>query len=161
MILLLTLAWAGKLDDGWRGIPYGLATNVATKPTAECKATPEEEVLWGCKEEVAGIPVEVAYMGAEGWYTGVIISAHGYTNCSTLFSTLKAAWNVPFTEKKYASGLLPDGFWNLMVHETTTSGAWNYNEYSGNCSAFTVNTELSERIEAKKAERARAAAEAL
>ena len=48
-----------------------------------------------------------------------------------------------------------------MGHKTHTSAAWSYNKYNGECSASTMNAGLSARIEAKKAERAKAAAEAL
>jgi len=162
MILLITLALAGKLEDGWRGIPYGPAEVLATAPTAKCTKGIENGVRWECRETVADVPVTVSYMADEGIYVGVTIEAEGYAACRTLFDTLQAAWKVPFTQEwEHASGVLPDGFWNLMKSETSTYGSWDYNEYSYKCSALTMTTSLMEVVASKKKAAAAAAAEAL
>lgn len=162
MILFITLALAGKLEDGWRGIPYGPAEVLATAPTADCVKGTLPAVKWECRETVADVPVVVAYMAEEGIYESVVIEANGYAACQTLFTTLQAAWAVPFTPREeHASGILPDGFWNLMRFRTTTSGTWNFNEYSGKCLAITVNFNLDEQITARKKIAAEFAAEAL
>ena len=161
MILLVTLALAGKLEDGWRGIPYGPAEVLATAPTADCVKDAEPAVKWLCRETVADVTVFVSYMAEEGIYSGVVIKANGYTACQTLFTTLQAAWAVPFTSAKYASDILPNGFWNLTRFRTTTSGTWDFNEYSSKCEAITVNFKLAEQITARKKISAEFAAEAL
>lgn len=161
MILLSTLALAGKLEDGWRGIPYGPAEVLATAPTADCTKDTEPGVRWVCRETVADVSVTVSYMADEGIYAGVVIEAEGYATCQTLFATLQAAWKVPFTEEEHASSVLPDGFWNLMKYKTATSGAWDYNRYTSKCKAVTMNTSLTEVVAAKKKAAAAAAAEAL
>ncbi len=161
MILLFSLALAGKLEDGWRGIPYGPASVLDTAPTSSCTRTDEPGVLWACQEDIASVPVNVFYMASDGWYHGVSINAVGFAACSTVFATLKAAWDAPWGPKEYASGSLPDGFWNLMVYQKTTSAAWTYNPYSHACSAFTMNAGISAKIDAIKKARAALAAEAL
>lgn len=161
ILLAITLAVAGKLEDGWRGIPYGPASVLDTAPTDSCRKADDHSVLWACQEQVADVPVTVYYMGSEGWYHGVTLRAVGFSECATLFTTLTAAWDAPWTEKEYASGPLPDGWWNLMASNKRTSAAWTYNRYSDTCSAFTMNRGISAKIDAKKAERAASAAESL
>jgi hypothetical protein len=161
-LLLLSTATAGKLSDGWHGLPYGPASVLETAPTSVCTRTPEATVAWICDETIGGAPVKVHYMADEGWFTGVMIKAESYASCSVLFDVLTAAWKVPFTPKsEYDKGLLPDGFWNLMAYKRETAAAWHYNTYSDTCSASTMNTGLSALIEAAKAKRAAAAAESL
>jgi hypothetical protein len=161
MILLITLALAGKLEDGWRGIPYGPAEVLATAPTADCVKGTAPAVKWLCRETVADVPVVVAYMAEEGIYESVVIEANGYAACQTLFTTLQAAWAVPFTPEEHASDILPNGFWNLTRFKTTTSGVWDFNEYSRKCKAITINSKLDEQITARKKIAAEFAAEAL
>jgi len=158
MILLITLALAGKLEDGWRGIPYGPAEVLATAPTAKCTKGIANGVRWECRETVSDVPVTVYYMADEGLYTGVMINAKGYSACTVLFDTLTVAWSVPFTEKQYASGVLPDGFWNLSGYNGTTVAAWSYNQFSDECHASTSNTRLTDVIAAKKKAKAQDAA---
>lgn len=162
MILLITLALAGKLEDGWRGIPYGPAAVLDTAPTSDCTKDTEPGVLWVCRETVADVPVTVSYMADEGIYTGVMINAKGYSACKVLFDTLTVAWPMPFTqESEYDRSTIPDGFWNLSRYKVTTAAAWSYNQFSGECHASTLNARLTEVVAAKKKAAAAAAAEAL
>lgn len=158
-LILITSALAGKLEDGWRGIPYGDASVLTTAPTASCRAAPEPGTLWVCDELVGGAPVSVTYIGSDGLYVGVMIRAKGYTDCKVLFDTVTAAWSVPFTKQsEYDRSVLPDGFWNLSRYRTTTAAAWEYNQFTGACHASTLNAKLTEVIDAAKARRASDAA---
>lgn len=161
ILALFSLAFAGKLQEGWRGIPYGPNTVLSVNPTADCTPYPEPIVRWACKEEIGGIPVEVSYLDDEGYFVGVIIHAQGYSACATVFSTLSAAWKVPFTVQRASSSALPDGFWNLSRYKTETSAMWSYNPYSGAGSASTMNDNLNALVKTRKAAKAAAAAESL
>lgn len=162
LLLQIETAFAGKLADGWHGLPYGSATVLATAPTADCVRIDDATVAWQCHETIGGVPVEVDYMAEEGWFLGVMLKTQGYANCSTLFGVLTVAWTVPFSPKNsYDKSALADGFWNVMRYKTETSAAWTYNRYSDACSASTINAGLSGLVDVAKAKKAAAAAEAL
>lgn len=158
-LILITSALAGKLEDGWRGIPYGDASVLTTAPTASCRAAPEPGTLWVCDELVGGVPITVAYIGSDGLYVSVMIRAKGYPDCRVLFDTLTAAWSVPFSKRSdYDHGVLPDGFWNLHRYTTATAAAWTYNQFSGECLAATLTERLTKQLDEVKARRASDAA---
>ena len=160
MLVLFTLAHADKLQDGWRGRAYGDPSSIAEAPGADCDPNPEEGVRWRCRETVGSTPIVVAYMVSEDLFSSVMISANGYADCSALFGALSVAW-VKFTPNEHASGSLPDGYWNLMRYKTEVIGSWHYNQFSGKCTATALSGPLQTIIESRRAEKAKAAAEAL
>lgn len=161
LLALLPLAFAGRLDDGWRGTPYGPAENMAQPPNPDCVANPEPSVGWRCPERVGDAAVSVSYLVDEGRYFGVIVECQGYADCAILREAVHAAWSVPFTPKHDRdTSVLPDGFWQLSaVSRDGVSAVWAYNRYSGKGSASVFHTGLVKQVEAaRKARAARAGA---
>lgn len=155
MILLIPLAVAGKLEDGWRGRPFGFADEPIAAPGDACISNPEPGVRWRCSETIGTETVTVAYMVQEGIYSSVLIECHGFSSCASVLDTVTAAWGKPFSVKEY--GTLPDRYWSdgLVV------GAWSYNQFSDSGTALMSHTEWFAAIKAKQAAKARAAADDL
>ena len=162
MILLFAAALAGKLDDGWRGIPYGPASRLDAQPQPDCTFQPEPTVRWTCREQVGGASIVAHYMVDEGLYNGVMLDCRGFAACDELFRVVSAAWSVPFTKKAYASGVLPDGFWQLSAASTGgVVAAWSYNRFTDAATLTVIHMGLLHQIEAIQAARAAKAAEGL
>jgi len=162
LLLLVPFANAGKLSDGWRGHPYGLAGGpgdfLSQAPTENCTPDPESGVRWRCSESIGGAPVEVNYMLATelgGVFTGVVIQCKGYLVCTTVIDTLMAAWGKPFRIDEY--GQIPDRTWA----DGSVLAGWEYNQFSDSGTANTFDKVIYERIKAVQAAKARAAADAL
>lgn len=151
---LFGLALAGKLEAGWRGIPYGDATVIEKQPTANCIANPEPYVRWRCIEPVGGQDVTVSYMVSYGIYTGVYISCKGFTQCEAFFRTVSAAWiDSPFTPGKGAYGALPNGFFGISAFaskQSTTCASWNFNPFTDEGSINTMQMILIQEVERRK-----------
>lgn len=93
LVLATSTAHAGKLADGFRGIPYGPVGEEFLKATeAGCIEAPEPNVLWQCPGTIAEVPVTINYMGAHGLYSGVHITGKGYANKEKLLAVLVQAW---------------------------------------------------------------------
>lgn len=155
MMFLVHVAFAGKLADGWRGHPYGSIAWLAEPPFEGCAKDPGTGVAWNCSEDVGGVTVAVAYMVEEGTYTGVRIQCDGYLNCSTLRTTLIAAWGKPLVAKEY--GQLPDMTWadgNVLC-------GWQYNQFSEAGSATVFDKVIYDRMKRKKEASAAEAAKGL
>jgi hypothetical protein len=152
LLLLVSIANAGKLQDGWRGHPYGDSAWLDKAPFEGCKPHAEDGVRWLCDEIVGGQPVAVAYMVAEGFYTGIVLRCNGYVLCKTVLETLGAAWGRPFSIEEYGS--LPERFWR----DGTAMGSWDYNQFSEIGTATTFDSVIHERVDAIKAAKAKSAA---
>ena len=155
LLLLSALAVAGKLADGWRGRPFGPAETIADPPGASCVANPAAGVRWRCDERVGDAPVRVSYQVDEGTFLSVLITCEGYTACSTVLDTLSAAWGPPHT--KHENEVLSLRFWS----DGASVGGWQYDQLSKSGVAVAHDTEVTAKVKAAKAARARAAAEEL
>ena len=152
LLLLASTANAGKLQDGWRGHPYGDSAWLDKAPSEGCRPNAEAGVRWLCDEIVGGQPVVVAYMVAEGFYTGIVLRCKGYVLCKTVLETLGAAWGRPFSIEEY--GQLPERFWR----DGTSIGGWDYNQFSDVGTATTFDSVIEERVDSIKAAKAKSAA---
>jgi hypothetical protein len=161
-LLLCALSFAGKLEAGWRGIPYGDAAVLQTPPTEDCKAAPEPGVAWTCRELVGPARITVSYMVDKGVYSGVYIQCKSYSDCSTLFAAISAAWvDTPFVPKSGSSGSLSDGFFNLLHARDGVCAAWTYNPYTYGGSVVVVDAVAYNRAAAIKNTEAIKASEGL
>ena len=156
---LLSVAHAGKLANGWRGHPYGLAGGpgdfLSRAPAENCTPDPEPGVRWLCPESVGGAPAEVNYMLAPemgGAFTGIVLRCKGYASCATVLDTLMAAWGKPSRTEEY--GPLPDRTWA----DGSVLAGWEYNQFSDTGTATAFDKVLYERIKAVKASKAQDAA---
>ena len=159
ILLMSSAALAGKLENGWRGIPYGPAEVLEKAPGMTCLENPEAGVRWKCAERVADVSVESAYMVDHGFYTGVNLTCHGYADCRVLYDTVTAAWAVPFTRKRESdASALADGFFNLAAAKTGVCASWEFNDYTNVGTLLVIDMVLAHRVESlRKAEAARAA----
>ena len=155
MSLLIPLAVAGKLEDGWRGRPFGPTGEPIAAPGDACISSPESGVRWRCSETIGTETVTVAYMVQEGIYSSVLIECNGFSSCSSVLDTVTAAWGKPFSVKEY--GTLPDRYWS----DGLVIGAWSYNQFSTKGTAIMSHTEWFAAIKAKEAAKARTAADDL
>ena len=152
MILIASLALAGKLADGWRGHEFGDSKWMVNAPSEGCVQNPEAEVAWRCYEKAGEAEFTANYMVEGDTYTGVPLQCKEYTNCAALRSVLLAAWGRPFSVKDY--GTLPDTMWG---DENVLAG-WSYNQFLKAGTVTVFDKEIYDRLDrAKKAEAAKAA----
>lgn len=71
-LLATPAAHAGKLADGYRGIPFGGAEAVKEKPLPSC-IRGEDPVRWTCDTTLGGMPVNVGFMVESGIYSHYLI----------------------------------------------------------------------------------------
>jgi hypothetical protein len=146
---LLLPAQAGKLADGFRGLPFGDASVAATQPLDDCLAGDVEGVLWLCTSTIGSSPVVVAYMGGDGLFTGVYITAQGYEHRAPLLAAMQGAWGAGIE-----GGARIDRIWR----DGTVIGSFKHNRYSGETAVAIYDTAVSKEQKARAAARARKAA---
>jgi hypothetical protein len=154
LLLASIPAQAGKLAEGFRGIPFGDAAPLATAPMDGCSPKPEPSVEWNCSTTIGDVPVTVAYMVQEGLFTGVFIITEDFGNADTLFKTLQAAWGKGRKTNDWQDGSLPDWSWS----DGGVYGSFRYNEYSNKASVIAFDARLSAKADAIKAEKAKSGA---
>jgi len=84
-----TPALAGKLADGFRGIPYGPSSVIAESPLPGCVSDAAVGVQWQCDTTIGDAQVKVRYMADEGLFYGIFVKAQGYVNSEALISVLQ------------------------------------------------------------------------
>lgn len=152
--LLTPSAFAGKLAEGFRGIPYGPASVLDVAPGEGCAANTEMSVRWMCTVQLGEASVQVAYMVQEGLFFGVVIHATGYGNASAFFDVLTAGYGAGTAANTYDSSRLADRRWQ----DGNASGSWDYNKFSDEGKFIAYDQTLMAKIKAAEAARAKAAA---
>lgn len=153
-LVLTGSAAAGKLAEGFRGIPYGDATSLADAPSETCVADPEPDVRWGCDDKIGDVPVTISYMVSGDLFIGVAISTTSYAHADALFKTLQVAWGRGRKQRDYDTSALPDWAWA----DRTALGSFKYNQYSDECRVLAFDRKVHEQAEAAKVEKAKAGA---
>lgn len=160
MVLLLALAHAEGLQDGWRNIAYGPAIVVVTAPQEDCVPYTAPAVRWTCRERVWGVPVLVDYVVQEDIYTGIVMHVEGYGNCTKVREVLDAAWRVPFVREGGPDvGKLSAGTWNLGNYKTEITASWRYDVFNRRCTVATASAEIAQQVQERRAAKASAASE--
>ena len=134
MMLTLTMvggmasvpAHAGKLAEGFRGVPWGDAAPLVEPPAEGCARDPEPGIKWRCPITVGGVPVVAAWAVEHSLFNAVVVSVEGFNEADKLFNVLQAAYGKGRKENEYQSGSLPDWRWRDGV---VTAG-WSYNRFS-------------------------------
>ena len=137
---------------GWRGVPFGPDSVLATPPGTSCVAAPERGVYWRCVEPIGEYSYSVSYMGEEDLFTGVYVQCTGYLACTHLYTVLTAAWAPTLFTPKYKGAT--DGNW----FRANNVGSYSYNQYSQTGSAIISDLTVYSQIEAVKKARASQAA---
>lgn len=143
---LLSPASAGKLAEGFRGVPFGDATPLAAPPLPGCVKNPEAGVLWRCASQLGEFPVTVYYMVGLNTFMGISIHGSGYSVCEGIRDTLKAGWGVGAPADKYDTGPLPEWRW----HDDFVLGSFDYNRFSSTCTAMTMHMGYYREMKEKK-----------
>jgi hypothetical protein len=146
---IILSAQAGKLAGGFRGVPFGDASVVATKPLDGCLAGDVDGVLWLCTSTIGAAPVAVAYMGGDGLFTGVYITAQGYEHRAPLLAAMQGAWGAGIE-----GGARIDRLWR----DGSVVASFKHNRYSGETAVAIYDTVVSKEQKARAAARARKAA---
>ena len=148
-IFILTLAAdAGKLADGFRGIPFGPAAVMDTAPLPGCRPDSEPGFKWACATEVGGVPVTVSYGVEHGlYYATAIWFKLGYTEAATFRGVLTAAYGKGAPAKDYMRDGMDDWVWR----DGSVSARFTYNQFSHLVSFFIMDIDLYKQVEAAKA----------
>lgn len=160
MMMLLSVtntAEAGKLAEGFRGVPYGPASVLDVPPGENCAANTESGVRWNCQVRLGEANVEVAYMVQEGLFFGLVIHAEGYGNSTAFFDVLVAGYGAGAPANTYDETKLADRRWL----DGNVVGSWDYNKYSDKARFIVYDQTLMAKIKAIEADRAKAAASGL
>ena len=144
-------AHAGKLAEGFRGLPFGDQAALDEEPMPGCTAYPETGFRWVCNTTIGEVPVVVSYAVLEGLFIGVTIRAEGYTHASTLLATLKQAYGPGSRRHDWDTDALADRNWQ----DGTVAATWEYNEFSKTATVSIFD--LAAYAEAEKREKKRAA----
>mgnify|MGYP003676670463 CR=1 FL=1 len=135
--LTLSISDAGKLEEGFRGVPWG-ASLVESPESMICEEVVDDaDALWSCAASIGDTPVEVIWMGypAVGVY-GVGITAAGYTACTALLATARGAYG-PGSPRTDTS-VKTDRLWS----DGGVVGSWSFNQYSAECSLTLLSLPL-------------------
>lgn len=144
-LLAPTIAAAGKLAEGFRGVPFGPAAILDEPPLPACAADPEPGVRWQCSTTIANVPVQVNYMVDEGLYHAILMQSKGAQNLAQLEAALIAAWG-----KGQDGGYRMDRFWQ----DGTTMASISHNSYSYAITVLLQDRAVTTQVEASKALRA-------
>lgn len=157
LMLSANTAEAGKMAEGFRGLPYGPATVLDTAPGENCAANTEASVRWSCQVRLGEANVEVAYMVQEGLFLGVVIHAEGHSNATAFFDVLVAGYGPGTPGNTYDTSRLADRRWQ----DGNVVGSWDYNKFSDKAQFVAFDQTLMTKIKAAESDRAKAAASGL
>lgn len=153
LILLLafsTQAHAGKLADGFRGLPFGDVSMLSVAPLPGCQPDPEPNVRWLCDTEVGGVPVTVTYIVQEGIFYGVGIFVTGTTNARALRLVFTQAYGTGRKIHDYDTSDLADWLWT----DSTVVAGWQFNQFTEEGLLVMYDKPLSEEVKRLEAKRA-------
>jgi hypothetical protein len=151
-LVLPATADAGKLAEGFRGVPFGPADPVLTAaPMEGCARDTEIGVRWDCPTTIGGVAVHVAYIAQEGLFPSLVVYGSGYTDAATLFPVLKASYGEGSKLHDWDDSLLADWHWR----DGDVVGMWDYNQFSDRFRFTMFDTAVMERVKQIQAEKAK------
>jgi hypothetical protein len=158
-LLFVVAASAGKLAEGFLGVPYGDATVLEAGPPIEsCKPGLADGIRWFCDHTIGTARVKVAFMVSEGLYTSTMISGDSLDECQEVAATFKAAYGEGTPKYDFERN-------NALAERTWFDGAgvanFIYYKYSHKCDALISNLDIHKLEESRRAERAKAATSGL
>lgn len=164
MLWLMSMsAQAGKLAEGFRGIPFGPATVLENPPQpsgcrqGDAVSTQAKGVRWVCPVEINGVGVEANYAVEEGYYYGVQITPPAnFAAARDVLAALTAAYGT-CEQSQVASGPLPDCRWV----DGSAVAAWTYNRFTERSSISIFDRAVFSEVDAARKAKANAAAQGL
>ena len=152
--LVLNVATAGKLAEGYRGIPFGPENVLQNPPSEVCAYLPHPGVKWDCNQTIAGVNVTTTYSVEEGIFFMVGINVSTYTDSSNVMDVLLAAWGPGMKLKPYQTGVLPEWVWK----DGDVMAKFTYNQVSGTGLIVIFDKVKLAEVDAKKAAKAASSA---
>ena len=163
MLLLVAAAYAGKLADGFRGLPFGPSDVLESPPQpqgcvmGEARTVLERGVRWSCAVEINGVAVQAAYIIEAGWFYGVQITPpDDFSAAHAVREALTAAYGT-CVKDQYATGPLPDCRWN----DADTTATWSYNQFNDQSAISIFNKSVFAKVDAARKAKAASAASGL
>ena len=147
---IVTEAQAGKLADGFRGLPFGDAAFLDQPPHDGCATSPDESSKWTCSTTIGKVPVVVNYVVMEGLYVGVQITTEGHTNASELLSTLTQAYGRARRTHDWDDSSMGDRMW----FDGVVVCSWNWNQYSDLAEVYIIDRDVYAEAEKRQSDRA-------
>lgn len=148
--LILNVAMAGKLAEGYRSIPYGHEPVLETPPSEGCSYLPEPATKWSCSQTIGDASVITSYAVDQGIYYGVVIHTATYRDSMLLMGVLQAAYGPGSKLKDFQTGELADRIWR----DGPVFASFTFNEYSNTGALVIIHRTLMEEMKLKKAAQA-------
>lgn len=157
LAMLVLPADAGKLSEGFRGVPYGSDAVLSDSPLDGCTKVGADSVLWSCPTKIGGADVKVSYMADEGIFFGMFIEVSGYTNCSEVMTVLQQAYGKGIKENEWDKSALADRIWR----DGKVVASFEYNKYTDKAKVAMFDSSLMDDVKKIKADRAKGAVDDL
>ena len=149
--MMVMPAHAGKLAEGFRGLPYGDASVLDTAPMENCRPDTELAVRWFCPTQIGEAEVTVAYMVKEGLYFGnVIATPKSYKDAHALHTILIEAYGKGAKTHEWDHGALADRTWR----DGTVYAGWSYNQYTHIGQVILFDLDKQTEVKKRQAEKA-------
>lgn len=161
--LFVAAAYAGKLADGFRALPWGDASVIENPPTPQgCipGGTPPDGTgpRWVCQVEINGVAVSVSYMLESGYFTGVHITVPpNFPAADAVHQALIAAYGTCVPRYQGDRSPLPECTWS----DGTARAVWKYNEFNQATSVMIFDLGVYAKAEAVQKAKAEQAASGL
>ena len=164
MLWLMSMsAQAGKLAEGFRGLPFGPAAILENPPQpsgctqGDAISAQSSGMKWVCVVEINGVAVEVNYAVEEGYFYGVQITPPAnFPAARDVFAALTAAYG-PCEQSEAASGPLPDCRWV----DGSSVATWTYNRFTDKSAVSIFSRAVFSEVDAARKAKANAAAQGL
>lgn len=128
MLLTISFAHAGALQDGILGVAWG-RRDTFPAPAADCRANPEPGVAWTCEQSIGDKPVSTSYRYEHQLLHGVRVRGLGSSLCSELLDVLQASFG-PGEKWEQAD---PSKLAERMWMDGSVGAAWGFDPKSGTC----------------------------
>jgi len=152
LLALSSQAQAGKLEDGFKGLPWGITVPFPA-PSENCVNKQATGVEWTCQQTIGEVPVTSMYLYKYELLSGVIVTSKGYLNCSKLMDILTAAYGESRPVRDFMKGKMDDRYWS----KSKVFASWKWNKYADECVLYMMHNPSQdqitkrEKVEAEKA----------
>jgi hypothetical protein len=148
--LMLNLALAGKLSEGYKGIPFGPEIVLINPPSENCISAPSPGITWGCRQKIGEASALVTYVAEEGIFYGVYMSVASLSDAQVLMNVLKAAYGPGTKMNSYQLETLPDWMWQ----DNNVIAVFKFNQFTVTGTLAIYNKEWLAEVDARKAAKA-------
>lgn len=120
LALFLAIAEAGKLSEGFRGLPFGSDTVLSKAPLEGCtrEVQSPSDWSWMCRTELNGVPVIAMYATSYGYFYAVttiaddrMTNSGGLLNAQRLREGAISAWGPGIQMDRNDFKSFPDWWW--------------------------------------------------